>query len=69
MARPLRGQEGVGGDAQARVVMEAAPAAAFEVVQAELVLELLVVTLHPPAELGQADKARGAVVSGRVDSQ
>src|SRR5262245_49859668 len=59
MARPLGGQEGVGGDAEARVVVEAAPAATLEVIQAQLVLELLVVALDPPAELGQADDGAG----------
>src|SRR6516164_11717879 len=34
-------------------MMEAAPASAFEVIQAQLVLELLVVPLDPPAELSQ----------------
>src|SRR5215475_16229185 len=60
MARPLRGQERVGGDAQAGVVVEPAPAAPFEVIQAQFVLELLVGALHSPAERGQADEGAGS---------
>src|SRR5262245_5187263 len=35
------------------MMMEAAPAPPLEMIQAEFVLELLVVPLDPPAELGQ----------------
>jgi hypothetical protein len=51
-AAALGHQEGVGRDAQGRVVVEAAPAAALEVPQAELLLELLEVALDAPAQLG-----------------
>ena len=47
-------QEGVGGDAQRGEVMKAAPAAALEVAEAELLFELLVVALDAPAQLGHA---------------
>src|SRR5215208_693407 len=49
-AAALGHQEGVGRDAQGRVVVEAAPAAALEVPQAELLLELLEVALDAPAQ-------------------
>ena len=69
MARTLRGQEGVGGDAQAAVVVEAAPAASLKVVQAQLVLQFLVVPLHPPTQLSETDEGPGLVGAGQVDSQ
>ena len=37
-------------------MVEAAPAAAFVVAEAELLLELLVVPLDPPAQLGEGDE-------------
>src|SRR5437867_10093659 len=48
-------------------MMEAAPAPALEVIQAEFVLELLGVPLDPPAELGEADELgeRGQRGEGR----
>src|SRR3954471_7613480 len=55
-------QEAVGGDAQRDVMVEAAPAAALEVAQADLLLQLAIPTLDPPAVLGGADQLgqRGA---------
>src|SRR4051812_7265784 len=50
-AAALGHQEAVGRDAQAGVVVEAAPAAALEVPQAELLLQLLEVALDAPAQL------------------
>ena len=38
--------------------MEAAPAAAFEVTEPDLLLELTVIALDPPAQLGQTDQIR-----------
>src|SRR6266536_5940161 len=38
------------------MVIEAAPAAALEMVEPELVLELLIVALDAPAQLGEADE-------------
>src|SRR3989304_879180 len=38
------------------MMMESAPPAAFEVIQAELILEFLIIPLDSPAELGQADE-------------
>jgi hypothetical protein len=45
-------QESVGGDAQAGVVVEAAPAPSFIVPQPHFLLEDLVVALDAPAHLG-----------------
>src|SRR5437667_12897077 len=55
------------------MVMEAAPAASFKVIEAELVLELLVITLDAPAQVRQTDEVGerhrgrqgGEVVLGR----
>src|SRR4051794_36439237 len=47
-AAALGRQEGVRGDAQGRVVVEAAPAAALEVAEAQLLLQLLEVALDAP---------------------
>src|SRR5215213_12001175 len=52
--QPLQGDEGVGGRDQGHVVMPAAEAAALEVVKAQAVLELAVVVLDAPAQLGRA---------------
>jgi hypothetical protein len=46
-------QEGEGEPAQERVVVQAAPGAALEVVQAQLLLQLLVHLLADPAGLDQ----------------
>src|SRR6267378_3472664 len=45
--------------------MEALPASAFEVPEAEFLLELLVVALDAPAQLGQIDQARQGNVVGK----
>ena len=58
-AAALGHQEGVGRDAQGRVVVEAAPAAALEAAQAELLLQLPEVALDPPAQLGRGDQLLG----------
>jgi hypothetical protein len=46
---PLGDQEPVGCDAQRGVVVEAAPSSSFEVAEADLLLELLVIALDAPA--------------------
>jgi hypothetical protein len=48
-------------------MVEAAPAAALEVAQAQLLLQLLEVTLDPPAQLGGRDQVfeRGGLGQGR----
>src|SRR6266849_8609677 len=38
------------------MVMEASPPAAFEMVEPELILELLIVALDAPAQFGEADE-------------
>ena len=51
-------------------MMDAAPAAPLEMIQAQLVLQFLVVALDAPAELGQAARdRRPRSIAGRVDSQ
>src|SRR5262245_54558486 len=59
-AQPLQGEEAVGEERQAGVVMEAPPGAALEVVQAQLLFQLLVALLHRPATLPQADRLHAA---------
>ena len=53
----LHEQESVGGDTQRRVMMEAAPATALVVAEAEFLLELVVIALDPPSQLGEMDQA------------
>src|SRR3954466_9340835 len=55
-AGPLGHQEAVGRDAQGGVVVEAAPAAALEVPEAQLLLQLLEVALDAPAQLRDRDQ-------------
>src|SRR6266478_4821197 len=45
-------EESVGGDAQGRVMMESAPPAPLVVAEAEFLLEVLIVALDAPAQLG-----------------
>src|SRR3954470_23201495 len=70
---PLRGekaalgdQKAVGCDAQAGMMMKAAPGAALVVAKAKLLLELLIVPLDPPARLGNLDQALERGASGQV---
>src|SRR5215813_2052015 len=52
------------------MVMEASPAAALEVIESQLILELLVIALEAPAQLGEMHEGgEGRVVAGRVESQ
>src|SRR4051795_7087039 len=62
---PFLNQEAVGCDAKRRVVMEPAPAAPLIVPQSEFLLELLVVALDAPAQLGQRDEAVEGDVLGK----
>src|SRR5450830_1700154 len=55
---PLHGQEAVCGYAQGGMVVEAPPSAPLVVIQAEFVLQFLVVALDPPAQLHNPDKVR-----------
>ena len=52
---PLSHQEPIGGDAERRMVVKAAPAAPFVVSQSQFLLEFLVVALNDPALFGQSD--------------
>ena len=54
--KSLAHQEGVGCDAQARMVVEPSPAAPLVVPQAEVLLEVLVVALDTPTLVGAADQ-------------
>jgi hypothetical protein len=45
--------------------MEAAPASSFEVVEADLLLEVLIVALDAPAQLGPFDQTRPGDVLGQ----
>src|SRR5688572_2343555 len=49
-------QESVCGDGQRGVVMEAAPVAAFVMIEPEFLFELLVVAFDAPAQLDEADQ-------------
>ena len=49
--------------------MKAAPAPAFELPQSDLLLELLIVALDAPAQLGEIDQAIEGDVLGSVESQ
>jgi hypothetical protein len=42
-------QEAIGGDRESGVMMEAAPAAVFEVAQAQFLFQLLIIALDNPA--------------------
>src|SRR5918912_124911 len=53
---PLASEEAVGRDAQGGVVVEAAPAPPLVVVEPQLLLELPVIPLDPPARLGGRDQ-------------
>ena len=45
--------------------MKASPAAAFEVIEADFLLELFVIALDAPAQLGQPDE----LFAGRIGRQ
>ena len=64
---PLLLEKGVGDRAEDRVVGPAGIAAPFEMVEAELVLEVLVLLLDRPPLMRQADQARQAGRGGQVD--
>jgi hypothetical protein len=49
-------------DAKRRVVMEAAPAAPFEMAEPDFLFEFLIVALNAPAQLGDVDE----IVKGDV---
>ena len=49
-------EKAIGGDAQGRVMMKAAPATPFIMREAELLLELLVIPFDVPARHGRSDQ-------------
>src|SRR5438552_5027793 len=49
-------EERVHGDTQGPVMMEAAPAPPYEMIQPQFVLELLIVALDAPPQLGEPDE-------------
>jgi len=53
---PLGDQESVGRDTQGGVVVEAAPSAAFEMPEPDLLFEILVVAVDAPAQFGEVDQ-------------
>ena len=60
----FRDQESVGGDAQRGVMMEATPSSSLIVTEPKLLLEILVVALDPPAQLGGVHQLTTADVRG-----
>src|SRR3954470_19923970 len=60
-------QETVGGDAHGGVMVKAEPSAPFEMPEADLLLELLIIALDAPAQLGSVDQIaeRGVSRQGR----
>lgn len=61
----LGDEEAIGGDAQRGVVVKASPAATLVVAEPEFLLELLIVTLDPPAPLGRGDQILERRVGGQ----
>src|ERR1700751_6359011 len=62
----LGNQKTVGCDAQASMMMEPPPVAALVVAKAELLLELLVIPLDPPARLGNPHEALQRRAPGQI---
>src|SRR6201992_4120633 len=62
----LGNQKAVGCDAQAGMMMKPAPVAALVVAEAELLLELLVIPLDPPARLGHPHEALPRHAPGQI---
>src|SRR5665647_1036763 len=62
---PLGDQESVGHDTQRGVVVEAAPSSPLEMPKPDLLLELLIVTVDPPAKLGEVDQTAECDVFGK----
>src|SRR5947209_2906361 len=62
----LGDQKAVGCDAEAAMMMKAAPIAALVVAKAELLLEFLIIPFDPPARLGHLHKALQRCAPGQV---
>ena len=63
--KPLAHQKAVGRDTERGMVMEAAPAAALEMAEPDLLLQLPIVALDAPAQLDQLDHALQRHVLGQ----
>lgn len=63
---PLGDEKAVSGDAQAGMMMEAAPAPPLEVAEPDLLLELTIITFDAPPSLGSGHqfRPRGALRQG-----
>lgn len=68
-AQALADEEAVGGDAQGGVVMKAAPAATFVMVEAKLLFQLKIVSLDAPAGFGGVDQRLNRGVRGQVGQE
>ena len=66
---PFGDQEAIGCDAKRGVMVEAAPAAALVVPKPQFLLELLVIALDAPPELGEFDHTLKADVLGQGREQ
>src|ERR1700761_6117015 len=62
----LGDQKAVGCDAQAGMMMKPAPVAALVMAEADLLLELLIVSFNQPARLGDVDEALERGARGQV---
>ena len=62
-------QESVGCDAERHVMVKASPASTFIVIEAQFLLEFLIVALDPPAQFGSFPSLARAVSAARVESQ
>src|SRR3989304_816891 len=55
---PLGHQEGVGGNAQRGMMVKASPASAFEMAEADLLLQFEIIALDAPAKFRRANEMR-----------
>ena len=55
---PFGDQESVGCDAERHVMVKASPASTFIVIEAQFLLEFLIVALDPPAQFGSFHEPR-----------
>ena len=63
---PLGDEEPVSGDAQRGVMMEASPAPAFEVAQAEFLVEFFIIAFHDPTMLGDSNQVVRSAAAGKL---
>ena len=52
----LANEEAISSNAQGSVMMKATPATSFIMIEPEFLLEILVITLNPPAKFGHVDQ-------------